>query len=710
MRTVIMAEKANAAKDIAEALELDNLNRLDSGFYRGEKDGSEFIITYTQGHCARLKEPEEINEKFKKWQLDTLPIPFSEEDLKPIDDKKRIVREIKNCLKSADVVINAGDAGREGELIQRWAMKLSGYDGEVGRLWASSLSKSAIKEAYENILGYTKEEEKKLDALYQAGEARAVMDKYLGYNYSRLLSIAKTDGVTVSFGRCKTPLTHAIIERDDEVKNFVKRTFYYIKVRFQDGFDAVYVDEELNRIEFDSYEEAKKVASELKELKSVACVITSNTEEKKTNPPLPFDILNIQKVMSKKYNFEADKTLALCQSLYDNHKILSYPRTDSRYLTTDLKDTIYQNLEVLNFGEFAEFVELAKGRSIQNKYFNDKKVADHHGLIPIVPDYPMYEKYEELSEDEKKVFDEIAKNFISLFLPPFEYKVTTVVSKSEDKLFLSKAKEITEIGFKMCYTEEEDEENSIEEDRYLGKFKDGDSLIVLEKEVVKGETKPKSHFTTATLLDFMKLHNIGTGATRDTLIKELTERRGRNKDSAVEKKGKYFIATDFGKKMDSLIPLNLKGIEFLSNLDEGLTQIENGELSKDDFLKDIQKMFLKDYEAMSHTRKAIMKNERDDKALDLYCPLCHKPLRETSWGYSCTGWKKDNTGCNFSVPKEIAGKKLPMKAVKDLLSDRVTSKKVSGFKSKKGTKFDAYLRLEFENGKGKVSFDFKKND
>lgn len=707
MKTVIMAEKANAAKDIATALELNHLTRLESGFFAGEKDGTDFIITYTQGHCARLKEPEEIDEKYKKWNLDTLPIPFSEEELKPLDDKKKIVRGIKQCLKDADIVINAGDAGREGELIQRWAVKLSGYKGEVGRLWASSLSKNAIKEAYENIIGYTNEEESRLDALYQAGEARAVMDKYLGYNYSRLLSLAKTDGVTVNFGRCKTPLVHAIIERDDEVNNFVKRTFYFIKIKLEDTLDAIYVDEKLNRVEFDSLEEAKTIVAELN---SQADIVSVKTEDKKTNPPMPFDILNIQKAMSKKYGFEADKTLELCQSLYDHHKILSYPRTDSRYLTTDLMDSIHQNLEVLNFGKFSEFVKLAEGRSIPKKYFNDKKVADHHGLIPIVPDYPMHEKYEELSDDERKVFDEIAWNFISLFLPPFEYTLTTAVSKVGDKLFLTKVKEITEIGYKCCYAEDEaEEDNDIEESVFSG-LKEEKTLSVSEKTAEKAETKPKAHYTTETLLDFMKIHNIGTGATRDKLIKELTERKGRNKDSSVEKKGKHFIATDFGRDMDALIPEELKAISFLSELDEGLSSIEKGEISKDNFLDEIRGMFLRDYRQMCEHKDTLMKNEKKVNVLDLTCPVCQKPLRDNSWGYSCTGWKKDNTGCNFSIPKEVAGKKLPIKAVKDLLLDGTTSKKVSGFKSKKGTKFDAYLRLEIENGKGKISFDFKKND
>lgn len=705
IKTVILAEKANAAKDIAAALELENLKRLENGFYYGRKNGTEYILTYTQGHCARLKEPDEIDEKYRKWQLETLPIPFTENELVALDDKKKIVREIKKTLEKADIVINAGDAGREGELIQRWALKLAGYSGDVGRLWVSSLTKAAIKEAYENIVGYSDNEKKKLNSLYMAGEARAIMDKYLGFNYSRLLSLTKTDGVTVNFGRCKTPLTNAIIKRDEEIANFKKRTFYTVKIMLNDSLEAVLVEADGNRIEFDTLSEAESV---LTSIKNKAKAENIEVVEKRINPPMPFDILNIQKLMSKKYDFEADKTLTLCQSLYDKHKILSYPRTDSRYLTSDLEKTLHQNLEVLSFGKFEPYVAIAKDRNIPKRYFNDKKVVDHHGLIPIVPDGKMSEIYEELSEDERKVFDEISLNFISLFLPECEFKTIKILFNVENKLFIANGKEITELGFKSLYQKDKSDDEEIDDMIIPFTVEEGQILDVTDKKAAKGETKPKSHFTTATLLDFMKLHNIGTGATRDKLIKELTEKRGQNKDRSVIKKGKYYLATDFGKKIDALIPDKLKTIAFLSTLDEALLSIEEGELTKDEFLEGIRTMFIGDLEEMKRNKKTLMKNEKKETTTGLSCPICGMDLRENTWGYGCTGWKKDGTGCNFSISNKMGGKKIPIRAIRELLTNGKTNKKVAGFTSKAGKSFDAYLKLVEEDGKMKLQYDFER--
>lgn len=251
---------------------------------------------------------------------------------------------------------------------------------------------------------------------------------------------------------------------------------------------------------------------------------------------------------------------------------------------------------------------------------------------------------------------------------------------------------------------EQDEENSdsscVPED-----LLEGEMVSIKSSDVVDTETKPKKHFTTATLLDYMKIHNIGTGATRDGIIKELTERKGYNADSSVRKNGKYFISTEFGRQMDRLIPDELKSIEYLSRIDTELKSIEDGELTKKEFLDEMEAEFIKLYRDMTANKEVLMVSSSGSE-IQFECPVCHEKLLDKGWGYSCRNWKKDGSGCNFSIPKKIAGKKLSDKVIGELLDTGKSKSKLKGFKSKAGNKFDAFLKCSEEDGKAKISFDF----
>lgn len=240
----------------------------------------------------------------------------------------------------------------------------------------------------------------------------------------------------------------------------------------------------------------------------------------------------------------------------------------------------------------------------------------------------------------------------------------------------------------------------------LGNINEGALIPINEKEVIDTETKPKQHFTTASLLDFMKIHNIGTGATRDGIIKELTEKKGYNADSTVKKEGKYFISTKFGREMDAVIPDKLKSIDFLSEIDGKLADIENGKLPLNDFMTEVQHRFKADLSEMLYSKEVLISNRREETAI-FDCPCCQRKLVDKDWGYACQGWVKDGSGCNFNLPKKLSGKTLSQKVLLELLTYRVTKNEIKGFKSRKsGKRFNAKLKLEIIDGKSKISYIF----
>ena len=717
MKRVIMAEKRNAAEDIAKAIGIKNTDRKGrSGFIHGyDRDGSEIVITWSNGHAMELVEPEEIDPKYKRWSVEDLPIPYlNDNSLLVIPEKRNLFKDIMEELKDADDIVNAGDAGREGELIQRWILKTAlDQPKDIYRLWVQSLTEKSIREAYENLLGTTEEERERLDDLYDSGRARAIMDKYTGYNYSRLITLTKTDGVTVNYGRCKSPLVHAICERDKEIEDFISVPFKYISlVLDKDGesFKAVLVDEDNSRKEFLEGEE-KEANDTFRTIPEYVKVTSIERKPKRAMPPAPFDTLQIQKEMSNMYGYEANYTLDILEKLYDTHHILSYPRTEARVFSEDLKSELRAVLSSLEFEPFTKYVEKAKEGSIPDKYFNNKKIADHHALCPVT-EGDLETKYRKLSEPERNVYDHIIKNFIALHLPAYEYEAVEAISEGSGHRFITKGKKILDPGYKAIYmtgnkgSDEEDEENQTIPD-----LTEGNEVRVEEKKIIDSKTKPKSRFTTASILDFMKLNNIGTGATRHRLIEELTEKKGVNKESYVVKDGKYFVSTAFGRKIDNIIPDDIKSIEYVKNLEKRINAIAEGKDSYKSFIEDMEKDFYKKLDEMKRNSsvKLVSENNRNFKSTGMKCPHCGQDMRDVGWGYSCSRWKKDGSGCNFSIGKKLYGKTVTEKVISQLINDRITKSELKNLKGKTGKPFNAYLTLSIaDDGKAKVGVEFKK--
>ena len=519
---LVIAEKPSVAISIAKVI---GANKKKDGYY----EGNGYRVSWCVGHLIQMANPDAYDEKYAKWNMADLPIipsDYKYEVAKATKKQFNILKKLMND-KEVDTVINACDAGREGESIFRLVYNQVNCKKKMKRLWISSMEDSAIKEGFDNLT-----DGKDYDNLFESAQARAIADWLVGMNISRLYSCLYQQNYSV--GRVQTPTLAMIVKRDDEIANYQKEKYYTVELSMN-GFT-------LSTDRIDDEVAAEQLISLVGDKIEITDVIQ---KEKITKPDLPFDLTTLQRECNKYFGYSAKQTLDYAQSLYEK-KLITYPRTDSRYLTADIKDELPGILKAMDFGVFSQVVKYALTRDVPDKYFNDKKVTDHHALIPTVPDVDFEGVYNELSYREKNVFNVVFKRFISLFMPNYEYESIEAILKDEnDFSFLVKGKNDKELGFKKLFPKSKKDANDKEEFLQELSISEEEIFIVTDKEVVNTKTKPKSRFTTANLLDFMKVSNIGTGATRDTLIKELTEAKGGNKDSFVKKEGKFYVSTNF---------------------------------------------------------------------------------------------------------------------------------------------------------------------
>ncbi|MGL4483406.1 MAG: DNA topoisomerase, partial [Anaerovoracaceae bacterium] len=386
--------------------------------------------------------------------------------------------------------------------------------------------------------------------------------------------------------------------------------------------------------------------------------------------------------------------LELCQRLYDTHKILSYPRTDGEYLTSDLKDEVKKRLDCINFAPFDTYANKARLSDIADRYYNDAKITDHHALIP-VENSDTKNIYLKLSEDEKRVFNAVVLRFIALFYPAYIYETVKVISTKGENLFLSKGRSDISLGFMQLYKDEEREEK----EESLPNLSEGDILEIVDINCIGDKTKAKKRYTTDSLLTLMKMYSIGTGATRAKIIKDLISPKGLNKDKYVEKKKTNFISTNLGRNVAGLIPDTLKSLDILSNFDKKLERIEAGELDKDRFLEELEKELAENLALMKKDETPKLASEKPKPTISKHiCPICGKELIVHSSGLGCIGYK--DKSCSFFLGK-VGGKKIPEKEIVKLLSTG-KSGTIKGFKSKAGKTFDSALVIN----NGKVMYEF----
>jgi DNA topoisomerase-3 len=618
-KTLVLAEKPSVGRDLAKVLKC-NQNK---GSYI---EGSKYIVTWAMGHLVGLMDPEGYDNKYKEWKMETLPMLPKHMKLTVLKKTGKQFNEVKKLLLRDDVseIVIATDAGREGELVARWTLEKVGVKKPLKRLWISSQTEKAILDGFRNL-----KPGKDYENLYHAAVCRAEADWLVGLNVTRALTCKYN--AQLSAGRVQSPTLAMIVLREEEIRNFKPKTYYTLDGKTK-AFNLLWVNKDNNSRIFDE-ETANKIASKLKN--SEGKIVNINEANKKKFSPALYDLTELQRDANKIWGYSAKQTLNIMQRLYENYKILTYPRTDSRYITTDIVATIPERLRAVSTGEYRIAAEeLLKGKINGHKGFVDNsKVSDHHAIIPTEerPNLSL------LSSEERKIYDLVVKRFLSVMLPPFEYVQTTIEAEVQGEKLIAKGKVIKAKGWKKLYDklEEDNDEEDIKE-QVLPLVNKGDSIKIESVNVKKGETKPPARFTEATLLSAMESPHkyinvskeaaktlgetggLGTVATRADIIEKLFN------SFVIEKKGKEILPTSKGKQLIELVPADLKSPILTAKWERQLDEIAKGKRDAHIFVKEMKNYSVALVEDVKGASSKFVHDNKTGKK----CPNCGKYLLE----------------------------------------------------------------------------------
>jgi len=650
---VVITEKPSVARDIASVLKI-------TGKKKGYIEGRGCAITWAFGHLVTLLEPGEYDPELRKWRLDSLPFIPDEFKLKLIENPgvAEQFETIKQLCQEAEEIVCATDAGREGELIFRYILSLSGCEEKpIRRLWLSSLTPDAIKEAFREL-----KDGHDYDPLYAAAKCRSESDWIVGLNATRCFTVrhgrlaSGDDRVLWSIGRVQTPVLAMIVQRDDEIAKFRAKPFWELTTKYR---DVVF------KYTGDRFEQPEKAQELLEKITGQPFTIAAVTgKQKKEQPPQLFDLTTLQREINKSHGLSAADTLAATQNLYES-KLVTYPRTDSRYLSADMKPRIPKIFEPLKAIRAEQILPLDLSKlPFTKRIVDDKKVTDHHAIIPtgMIP--------RSLGANEQIVYDAITTQFIAAFYPVCVKKITTVDGESAEVKFQAKGTQIVEPGWSVLFPKKKKKKTEDNDEQTLPVFEKGESGEH-EPSTREGKTKPPKAFTENSLLGAMeaagklvdddtlrealKERGIGTPATRAAIIETLLRR------NYIHREKKQIRATDMGRCLIALIqdPL-LKSPEMTGEWEEKLKQIERGETDSADFMGGI----------FSYTRGLIESSTSAKLDTDRLgdCPLCGKEIIKGKTAYGCSAWKE---GCPFVLESEYKGLKLTPNQVQVLLQMRV---------------------------------------
>jgi len=713
MKTLVIAEKPSVARDLVEALPGSFENN--DTYYESD----DTIVTFAVGHLVELVQPEEYDEKFKKWRMDDLPIVPEEFRLQPRDKKTaKQLKAIHKLLQRDDVdrVVNACDAGREGELIFAYIYETSGVDKPVERLWISSMTKQAIREGFEQLR--PGEELRQLEA---AARSRSEADWLVGMNATRAATIrgrAWVGGV-VSLGRVQTPTLALMVKREREIQAFVPEPYWLVHAQFDPRYEGLWFEGDETRLK--DAKRAEEIAAKVSGKDGV--VESVERKEQSERAPLLYDLTSLQRDANRRFGFSARRTLQAAQSLYEDKKAITYPRTSSRWLSGDLVPQLKPTAATLEpIGEYAAAARyvLALDQLPLARVVNDSKVDDHHAIVPTDVEHEV----ERFSPDERRIFDLVARRFLAVFHPPARYARTTVVTLVEEERFRTRGKVTLEAGWRGVYgllseadqqaaRQDEDAENESAE---LPELQQGQTVKCTAAEVEAKETKPPPRYTEATLLsametagkliddeelrEAMKESGLGTPATRAETIETLIRRE------YIERVAKDLQPTPKGLQVITMLEEHpLTSPELTGDWEKRLTDIEHGSDDRKKFIGDIADFTRATVEQIAALDKEKLRPERVELGP---CPRCGAEtgeiIKENSKAYGCTSWKsREETGCGFVIWKRVAGRTLTPEIARQLLEEGKTKEVISGFRSRAGKPFRARLVLKDD---GKVEFDF----
>ncbi|WP_343003546.1 DNA topoisomerase III [Clostridium sp. 2218st1_F5_2218SCRN_220325] len=600
-KILVLAEKPSVGRDIARVLGCKNEKN-------GYIEGNKYIVTWALGHLVTLADPETYDKKYKSWDMSDLPI--LPKDLKTVVIKKsaKQFNTVKAQLNRNDVneVVIATDAGREGELVARWIIEKAHIKKPIKRLWISSSTDKAIKE------GFTKlKDAKEYNNLYYSAIARAEADWIVGINATRALTTKYN--ASLSCGRVQTPTLAMILKREDEIRNFKPKDYYTLDILTEKGGNYLKLSWHDKNNSTSTFNKEKIENIKKKVLNKDLKIVDVKKSNKKKYAPSLYDLTELQRDANKMFGYSAKETLSIMQKLYEHHKVLTYPRTDSRYLTDDIVDTLKDRIKAVNTSEYSKVcMKLLKTKIKPNKSFVDNsKVTDHHAIIPTEERVFLGD----LSDKERKIYDLVVKRFLSVLCPPFEYEQTTIKGSCEGEIFTAKGNKIIKLGWRENYTVDDNE-------TYDGII-DINVDEVLKVESVKIENKktnPPSYLNEATLLTEMEKHNLGTVATRADIIEKLFN------SFFVEMKNKEIHITSKGRQLLDLAPKDLKSPELTAKWEKTLNDISKGKSKKNEFLNE-----MKNY---SKTIVKEIKNSENkfkhDNLTRNKCPECGKFMLEVN--------------------------------------------------------------------------------
>lgn len=599
-KTLVLAEKPSVGRDIARVLECKNDKN-------GYIEGSKYIVTWALGHLVTLADPENYDQKYKAWNIDELPILPNHLKTVVIKKTSKQFNIVKSQINRDDVgkIVIATDAGREGELVARWILQKCNTNKPLKRLWISSSTDKAIKDGFKNL-----KEASKYENLYNSAIARAEADWIVGINATRALTTKFN--AQLSCGRVQTPTLAMIHKREEEIRNFTPREYYTLEVKTKISNEIVKFtwQDKKNLTSTFSKDKIDSISNKIKN-KDLEIVEVNKVDKKKYSPGL-YDLTELQRDANKIYGFSAKETLSIMQKLYEHHKVLTYPRTDSRYLTSDIVDTLKDRIKAVNVSDYSKVCnKLLKSNIKVNKSFvDDSKVSDHHAIIPTEERVFI----SNLSEKERKIFDLVVKRFLSVLCPPFEYTETKVKGNVDGEIFVAKGNKINSLGWKETYKDLDDEE-TYESMPNISK----NSILKIDDIKVKvGKTNPPTYLNEATLLTAMEKNNLGTVATRADIIEKLFN------SFLIEQKGKDILITSKGKQLLDLVPTELRTPELTSSWEKKLQDISKGKLNKNIFIKE-----MKDYskDIVKEIKNSDSKFKHDNLTKNR-CPECGKYMLE----------------------------------------------------------------------------------
>lgn len=602
MKSLVIAEKPSVARDIARVLKC---KKNEQGAIEGER----YIVTWGLGHLVTLADPEEYKPEWKEWDMDVLPMMPKTWKLSVIRQTAKQYNAVKSQIHRKDIgeIIIATDAGREGELVARWILEKAGNKKPVKRLWISSVTDRAIREGFGRL-----RDGRDYQNLYNAAQSRAKADWLVGINATRALTCKYNAKLTC--GRVQTPTLALIAKREDEIRSFRPKPYYGLKV-YAEGICFTWQDGKTGGTRSFDLERIRRISEEIRGERLVLDSVEKKS--KKTYAPGLYDLTELQRDANRRFGYSAKETLNIMQRLYEHHKVLTYPRTDSRYLSSDIVPTLKERIEACQTGPYRALARALHGKhfTVDKRFVDDSKVSDHHAIIPT----EQYVDLTHMTSEERKIYDLVVRRFLAVLYPPAEFEQVSVRASVKGERFAAKGETIREAGWRAVYDSDIEEEEYGEDslkNQTLPELNKGQSLLVKRQEVTEGKTKPPAHYTEATLLTSMEKGGLGTVATRADIIEKLFN------TFYMEKKGNDLLITSKGRQLLELVPEDLKKLELTARWEKELQKISDGKQKEKTFMKEIEK-YTNDVMQDIRTSKATF---RHDNLTNRKCPRCGKRM------------------------------------------------------------------------------------